>query len=378
MNILFLTWKDIRHPHAGGAERVIYEYASRLIKRWHTVTWFASSFVWSKSEEIIDGIEIIRRYTANTIWMRAHRWYREYKKLHTIDVIIDEAGGWPLLSPLYEKEIPIFLFAHHIGDKEFDYNTDFSVLSPIVRSIAKWVYLKTFSVYKHTKAITVSKSTKNELIERFLHIPKNITVIENTTELHPISQIEFEKKTNNFVFLGRLTAIKRPKDAILAFSRARGGLPQDSKLHIIGNAQDVKYVESLKKLVEEEGMNDRVVFHGHMNKEQFSPYLQSSCALLVPSEKEGFWLIVLEANANWTPVIAYDVSGLRDSTKDGTNGVLVPYGDIEMMADAMKNMLANEPKYRTLCQSSLDHVQSIPTWDEQTDRLEKFLLSSNY
>lgn len=33
MNILFLTWKDIKHPHAGGAEKVMYEYAHGLVLR---------------------------------------------------------------------------------------------------------------------------------------------------------------------------------------------------------------------------------------------------------------------------------------------------------------------------------------------------------
>lgn len=32
MHILFLTWKDVQHPHAGGAEKVMYEYASGLVK----------------------------------------------------------------------------------------------------------------------------------------------------------------------------------------------------------------------------------------------------------------------------------------------------------------------------------------------------------
>jgi hypothetical protein len=38
------------------------------------------------------------------------------------DIIIDEAGGLPLLSPLYEKKTPIVFFSHHVGDKERDYS----------------------------------------------------------------------------------------------------------------------------------------------------------------------------------------------------------------------------------------------------------------
>lgn len=224
-----------------------------------------------------------------------------------IDVIVDEAGGWPLLSPLYEKNIPIFFFTHHIGDKEFDQNANFGFLSPLIRWTAKKVYMKLFQVYKKTRTLTISESTKKELVNFFSYSPDNIHVVSITTNIDPIEKIDWAKKTNNILFLGRITSIKGTIDAVRAFAYIKEKLPKDSKLSIIGNDQDAAYVKKLRECILELGMTDQVIFHGFINREDFSRVIASHQCILVPSEKEGFGLIVLEANAYGLPAIAYDV-----------------------------------------------------------------------
>lgn len=114
MHILFLTWKDIRHPRAGGAERVVLEYARRLVQDGHTVSWLGSGFQNALPYEEIEGIHVYRKYHIYTIYFLAWIWYRRFTRENPVDIIIDEAGGVPLLSPLYEKKVPIFFLIHHI------------------------------------------------------------------------------------------------------------------------------------------------------------------------------------------------------------------------------------------------------------------------
>lgn len=212
--------------------------------------------------------------------MFAWQWYRRFKNQERIDLIVDEAGGWPLLSPLYEKKIPILFFAHHIGDKEFD------AFPWIIARTAKWIYLSLFRLYKNTPTVTVSESTKQELIDSFGYEKQNITVISNTTDILPIEKIEWDSKTNDLLFLGRLTAIKRTEDAILAFAHAKNRIPSDSRLSIIGNSQDSAYVTKLHELVSNLGIADRVVFHGYIARADFQATIASHRCILVPSEKE--------------------------------------------------------------------------------------------
>ncbi len=368
MNILFLTWKDIRHPHAGGAEKVMYEYASGLVKRWHTVTWLASSYSGALPTEMIDGIRAIRRYTNHTIWMLAWWWYRQYKKENKIDVIIDEAGGWPLLSPIYEKNIPIYFFVHHIWDREFD-----AFPTPIGQ-LARLVYRTLFRIYTHIPTIVVSNSTRDDLVHDLWFDEGSISVIENTTEITPIDSIDYETRTSDIIFLGRLTTIKRPDHAIRAYHQALEHIPSEARLHIIGNAQDVRYVESLHHLIWELGIADRVIFHGFLSTESYTQILSTARCMLVPSEKEWYGLVVIEGNAYGLPVIGYDVAGLRDSIHPWVNGILVPDGDYSNMGTEIVKIFAYEDKYRTLCESSLDSAKNIPKWSEQVGKIEKIIM----
>jgi Glycosyltransferase Family 4 len=90
--------------------------------------------------------------------MLAWWWYNSYKKENKIDIIIDEAGGWPLLSPLYAKSIPIYFFVHHIAEKEFD-------IAPYPLSrLIRWCYNKMLQFYKNTATIAVSNSTRDDLV----------------------------------------------------------------------------------------------------------------------------------------------------------------------------------------------------------------------
>ena len=74
-----------------------------MVKFWHNIVWFASWFDWAKSEEIIDWIKIIRKYTINNIYFKAWKWYKYFIKNNEVDIVIDEAWWIPFFSPFYVK-----------------------------------------------------------------------------------------------------------------------------------------------------------------------------------------------------------------------------------------------------------------------------------
>ncbi|MDF0681507.1 MAG: glycosyltransferase [Candidatus Nitrosocosmicus sp.] len=61
MRILWLNWRDIRNPEAGGAEVLTHEISSRLSKRGHELTLFTSSYQNSLDSEVIDDVRIVRK-----------------------------------------------------------------------------------------------------------------------------------------------------------------------------------------------------------------------------------------------------------------------------------------------------------------------------
>ena len=358
-HILFLTWKDIKHPRAGWAEVVMLEYAKRLVQDWHKVTWFASGFKWWEKEEVIEGIQIIRKYSINTIYFFAWKWYKKFKKSNKIDLILDEAGWIPLLSPLYEKNIPIYFFAHHIATDE--YNKFIFPFNKLWKAFGDWTY----KLYKNYPTITVSTSTKQELIQKFGF--KNVEIVENAVNIEPIKKIDFWNKENEIVFLWRIARAKRLEESIKAFEKFLKN-STEYVFNIIWNKQEIEYFQSLEKLISELWIEKQVNFIDY-SKENVQKYLTSAKLMLVTSKKEWYWLVVLEWNSYWLPVLSYDVPGLRDSTKDWKNWYLIKNENFEAMAEKMNQILKDEKKYQEIANSSLEYIKNFWTWD---DRYKEF------
>jgi glycosyltransferase involved in cell wall biosynthesis len=72
------------------------------------------------------------------------------------------------------------------------------------------------------------------------------------------------------------------------------------------------------------------------------PYLALSDLLVLPSYREGFGMVLVEAGAMGVPVIATDITGCRDVVIDGVNGLLVPPRDAAALADALGRVLGDD------------------------------------
>ncbi len=109
MRILILNWRDIRNPSSGGAEILTHEIAKRFVKKGHEVILFTSRFLNSKTEEIVDGVKIVRnghpdvRFMFQSVHFRAYQFYKTESKKKPFDFVIDEVHGLPFFTPWYVK-----------------------------------------------------------------------------------------------------------------------------------------------------------------------------------------------------------------------------------------------------------------------------------
>src|SRR3972149_10661222 len=74
-NILWLSWRDVKNPDAGGAEKVAIEVASRFVRDGTNVTIFTSSFKGARPQEILRGVKIIRQGNRLTCRFFAFLYY---------------------------------------------------------------------------------------------------------------------------------------------------------------------------------------------------------------------------------------------------------------------------------------------------------------
>ena len=116
------------------------------------------------------------------------------------------------------------------------------------------------------------------------------------------------------VFIGRLSANKRPEHAIRAFGLVRRQMP-DARMWVIGSGPEEA------RLRKKAGPG--VIFLGHVSEGEKRDRLARAHALVATSVREGWGLVVTEAAASGTVSIGYDVPGLRDSIA-ASGGILTP------------------------------------------------------
>ena len=180
-----------------------------------------------------------------------------------------------------------------------------------------------------------SSNTREELLD-YSGTP-HCTVIHNG-----IDMTEFELRHDNprlatgrpYVFaMGRHVHQKGFDVLIRAWHQLQ---PQDFDLVIGGSGTDT---ELLQELIRELKLEDSIHLIGRLNRNGVVSHLQHACCFVLPSRHEPFGIVVLEAMAARTPVIATAVGGVPEFVTDGVNGRLVPGNDVNAMAQALQELI---------------------------------------
>lgn len=364
--ILFLWRKDIKHEKFGWSEVVIHEYMKWLASKWYEVTQISTNSKNNLSSEIIDWIKIIRVFNIHYIYFIFWVYYI-IKLRGKYDIIIDHAGGIPMLTPWYEKKIPILFFVHHVGDKEWwEYFQQWlwlKFIGNIFRQIYNNIVLRT---YKNKPTITVSQWTANELNSLWFD---NIYILPNTTNVK-ISPLSTKPKENNLTMLWRIVPNKRVDHAIQIIKKLRD-IGYIYKLNIIGNTQDKIEYARLCKIIMEEKLSNQIVRHGILSDENRNDILDNSKYLLITSIKEWFGVVVLEANARWIPAIWYDIPWVSEAISDNVNWKLIENDNIDEIVNFI--IKTNEKEYADLINSTNKYIINYPKWDDNVDNMEQII-----
>jgi glycosyltransferase involved in cell wall biosynthesis len=174
-------------------------------------------------------------------------------------------------------------------------------------------------------------------------------------------------------WIGRMTAVKRTDDVLLAFRRLRE-LGVDACLWLVGDGPDRDHVEHRAS---ELGIVRDCFFLGY--QEDVAPFYGAFDAVVLPSGNEGTPVSAIEALAAGRPVVATRVGGVPDVVRDGVDGFLVEAGDVERLAGRLAE-LAHDPELRRrLGEQGRAHVlprYSVERLLDDVDRLYRSLLAA--
>lgn len=137
------------------------------------------------------------------------------------------------------------------------------------------------------------------------------------------------------LFIGRLTAIKGLRVLLEAFGDALEARP-DLHLTIVGDGDDRAHLEKMAK-----PLGASVTFAGFKSQQGVAEALREADIFVLPSFAEGLPVVLMEALASGTPVIATQVAGVNELVEHGTNGFLVPAGDNASLTQRILDMAAD-------------------------------------
>jgi glycosyltransferase involved in cell wall biosynthesis len=98
--------------------------------------------------------------------------------------------------------------------------------------------------------------------------------------------------------------------------------------------------------------------------------VQSSRIYLHASVSEGFPVVMVEAMACGTPVVAYEIPGVREVVENGRDGILVPCLDVEALAEAAGRLLRDPEARQRMADAGREKVERSLTLDAMTARVE--------
>ncbi|HTG69856.1 MAG TPA: N-acetyl-alpha-D-glucosaminyl L-malate synthase BshA [Candidatus Udaeobacter sp.] len=139
--------------------------------------------------------------------------------------------------------------------------------------------------------------------------------------------------------------VKRVGDVVEIFSRVSEKVP--SKLLLVGEGPELSKIQCR---IRQLGLEERVHFLG--KQEDVSQVISMADVLLLPSEKESFGLVALEAMACGVPTIGSEAGGIPELITHGETGFLSPIGDVEDMANNAERLLLDKKlheQFRQAC-----------------------------
>lgn len=168
----------------------------------------------------------------------------------------------------------------------------------------------------------------------------------------------FKNGVKRFVFVGSLYELKNVDITLRALHKVMKG--KDYTFDIVGSGAEN---ENLHHLVEELGMQEHVVFHGQMKRDEAQNVVRNSDCFVMVSSREAFGLVYVEAMAKGCIVIGTKGQGIDGIVKNGENGYLCNARDVDGLAEVLS-------KITYLSQQELKSIsdKAVITASNLTDR----------
>ncbi len=186
---------------------------------------------------------------------------------------------------------------------------------------------------KYDRIIALNSSIRHKLVHT-LRIPgEKIEVIPSGIDTKELDRTKSRKKQNEILFAGRLVPQKNVDLLIKAFSHIK-----DAKLTIIGDGTEK---ENLIALATKLDLKARIKFISPVSRTHLIRSLRAATVFVMPSKRENFGIVPLEAMYCGTATVSTNTEGPRDYIKSGENGMLVEIGNEKRLYRSISLILSD-------------------------------------
>ena len=348
------------YPHIGGVETHCLELSRSLQDLGHEVIVLCAEVPKSRSKELVRGLPVYRFPAIDLPYIPYMYALRRRIAQFSADVVHSHYPP-PFISYGVIKglsQVPHVLTYH--CDLEIPKNLGIFRIP----NVCKHVVQKANSVFyanpildKVTQVIATTESyaqTSPMLQNRGYNIvPNGIRLDAFDSRLRNVNG---EKRPSQILFVGRLSSVKGVDDLINA-AKMILNQERDTTFLIVGEGEEK---ERLKRLAK--GYDDRIKFCGHVSKQALLSLYATSSALVLPSftRLEAFGVVLLEAMACETPVIASRIPGVADVV--GEAGLLVTPQHPSSLANAILEILENPARARSMGKNGRKRVEEKYDW----------------
>ncbi|MFC4078058.1 N-acetyl-alpha-D-glucosaminyl L-malate synthase BshA [Salinithrix halophila] len=157
--------------------------------------------------------------------------------------------------------------------------------------------------------------------------------------------------------------VKRVPDVIRIFDQVQKKVP--AKLLLVGEGPEWSLAV---EMAQERGLTDKITFMG--KQDEVARLISLADLLLLPSAKESFGLVALEAMACGVPTVGSNAGGLPEVVADGETGFLSGIGEVEAMADHAIRLLSDPDLYRRFSEMGLERARDRFCAEKIADQYE--------
>jgi glycosyltransferase involved in cell wall biosynthesis len=371
------------HLYYGGVERRIIETAKRLTKQINT-TVYSGTKAGFKKPTSINNVNFIPGFSTDKLYP-LDNWFfnktiaRSSKKINADVYESHTISGYQFIKNLkkQKRKEPFIQTIHGVLADEYlqAAKTKYPTMKAKLANLVMWNLskLEKQAAEKANLIITISKYTKNKIIELYGLKKEKIKIVPNGVDIQQFRPLNNQREIRNqigiknrpsILFVGRLIPRKGLSFLVQAAKKIVKE-QQDTIFLIVGEGPQKNHL--ISKL-EKNRLMKNFLFLGDI-KENVLPLIYNSADIFVfPSIQEGQGIALLEAQATSKPVVSFKIGGVSETLLDKKTGFLTEPDSTEL-ANAILNLIKNKELRDRMGKNGREFVSKYFSWDNSAKAL---------